>query len=112
MKKITKNKQDIAMCGLDCSSCPAFIATQDNDDKLRKKTAKEWTERYGKGKRERPPVKPEDINCKGCLSAGQIYLYCHQCKIRKCGFKKEIKNCNECKDYKCKQLTELQKHFF
>ena len=107
-----KNKKHIAMCGLDCSKCDAFIATQNNDDKLRKKTAKEWTERYRKGKRGRPPVKPEDINCKSCLSDGPIYLYCRQCKIRKCGLGKGLKNCKECKDYKCDELIELQGHFF
>ncbi|MFH1280920.1 MAG: DUF3795 domain-containing protein [Candidatus Beckwithbacteria bacterium] len=107
-----KNKQHIGICGLDCSSCDAFIATQNNDNKLREKTAKEWTERYRKGNRNRPPVKPKDINCKGCLSDGPIYLYCHQCKIRKCGLEREIKNCKECRDYKCNQLIELQKHLF
>ena len=107
-----KGNKYIAMCGLDCSQCDAFIATKNNDDKLRKKTAKEWTERYGKGDRDRPPVKPEDINCKGCLSDGPIYLYCSQCKIRKCGLEKGIENCKECRDYKCGELIELQKHFF
>ena len=102
----------MAICGLDCGSCAAFIATKNNDNKLRKKTAKEWTERYRKGKRNRPPVKPTDINCKGCLSDGPIYLYCRQCKIRKCGFEKGITNCKECKDYKCDELIELQKSFF
>jgi len=95
-----KNKKHIGYCGLVCSDCKAFIATQNNDDKLRKKTAKEWTERYEKGKRNRPPVKPEDINCKGCLSDGPIYFYYQQCKIRKCGLRKGIKNCKECEDYK------------
>lgn len=105
-------RQYIAICGLICSKCDAFIATKNNDNKLRRKTANEWTERYKKTKRNRPPLKPEDINCEGCLSDGPIYLYCRQCKIRKCGLEKGLKNCQECKDYKCKQLIELQKHFF
>ncbi len=106
-------KKHIAICGLDCSSCTAFIATKNNDDKLRGKTAKEWTERYRTTGRGRPPVKPEDINCFGCLSqAGPVYLYCLKCEIRKCGFGKGIKNCEECKDYRCEKLIELQSHFF
>jgi len=36
-----KNKKHIAMCGLVCSQCDAYIATLNNDDKLRIKTAKE-----------------------------------------------------------------------
>lgn len=100
------------MCGLDCSSCPAFIATQNDDDKLRDKTAKEWTERYETDGRNRPSIKPQDINCRGCLSKRTTYLYCRQCKIRKCGLEKGIKNCGECEEYKCDKLIELQSHFF
>ena len=101
----------IAMCGLDCSSCSAFIATKNNDDELRKKTAKEWTKKYI-GRNE-PPLKLEDISCLGCLSrVGPVYLNCLKCKIRKCGFDKGIKNCKECKDYKCNKLIELQSHLF
>jgi len=110
MKK-SKHKH-IAMCGLDCSSCDAFVATKNNNDKLRKTTANEWTKRYRTDGRNRPPVKPEDINCKGCLSNGPIYLYCLQCKIRKCGLEKGIKNCKKCPDYKCPELIKLQSHFF
>ena len=107
-----RDGKHIAYCGLNCSSCDAFIATKNNNDKLREKTAKEWTERYGKGKRNRPSVKSEDINCRGCLSDGPIYLYCRQCKIRQCGLEKGIKNCKECKDYRCGQLIKMQKHLF
>jgi hypothetical protein len=104
-------EKHVAMCGLECSSCAAFIALKNNDDGLRKKTAKEWTKRY-RGRNE-PPVKPEDINCLGCLSyIGPIYSNCLKCEIRKCGFAKEIKNCKECKDYKCDKLSELQSHLF
>jgi len=105
-------EKNIAMRGLDCSSCAAFIATKNNDDELRKKTAKECTERYKESNRNRPPIKPEEINCHGCLSDGPVYFYCQRCEIRKCGFDKRIKNCKECKDYRCEKLVELQNHFF
>lgn len=105
-------KKHIAMCGLNCSRCNAFIATKNNDDELRKKTAEEWNERYRKDNRGRLPIKPDDINCNACLSDGPIYLYCHRCKIRQCGLEKKIKNCKECEEHRCKDLVELQKHFF
>jgi hypothetical protein len=105
------SKKYIAMCGLDCASCAAFIATKNNDDDLRKKTAEEWTTRYAV--KNKPPVKPEDINCFGCLSENKlIYKNCLICEIRKCGLGKGIKNCKKCEDYKCDKLIELQKHFF
>ena len=102
----------IAYCGLDCGQCPAYIAIESNDDNFRKTTAKEWTERYRNDNRNRPPVEPEDINCSGCLSNGPMYMYCSQCKIRKCALGKGVKNCKECEEYKCAELTELQSHFF
>ena len=34
----------IAYCGLNCEKCDAFIATQNNDNALREKTAKLWSE--------------------------------------------------------------------
>jgi hypothetical protein len=107
-----KNDKYLGMCGLNCSKCGAFIATKNNDNQLREKTAQEWTARYRNDGRNRSPIKPKDINCNGCLSAGPIYLYCRQCKIRKCGLGKGLKNCKECKDYKCEQLIELQSHFY
>ena len=37
-------KNFIAYCGLDCESCEARIATLNNDDELRRKVAKYWSE--------------------------------------------------------------------
>ena len=37
-------KKMIAYCGLDCEKCDAYIATINDDQKLRKKTAKLWAE--------------------------------------------------------------------
>lgn len=36
-------KEMIAVCGLDCSQCGAFLATKENDDKKRAKVAQEWS---------------------------------------------------------------------
>lgn len=103
-------RKNIAICGLDCSSCAAFIATQNNNNKLREKTAKEWSERYKSKGLDRPPLKPEDINCRGCLSEdGPAFLYCLQCEVRICGLEKKIKNCGECKEYRCDKLVKLHK---
>lgn len=37
-------KQLIACCGLDCEGCDARIATVGNDNELREKTARKWSE--------------------------------------------------------------------
>ena len=94
----------LAYCGLDCEKCEAYIATKTNDDVLREKVAKEWTEIYN------VPVKKEDINCLGCKGDGIKVMYCEQlCEVRKCAIANKVNNCSECKDYICPKLEEIFK---
>ena len=51
-------KQLIACCGLDCENCTARIATVNNDDELREKTAKEWSVLNNT-----PEITAETIHC-------------------------------------------------
>ena len=37
-------KDKIAYCGLDCEKCDAYLATINDDQTLREKTAKLWAE--------------------------------------------------------------------
>ena len=92
----------LGYCGLDCEQCPAFIATRDNDDALRVKTAEEWARSYG------APVKPEHINCTGCQSAGIKTYYCDAlCEIRKCAIGRSFSTCAECADFSCSLLEQV-----
>ena len=43
-KGVTIMNKYIAYCGLDCETCEAREATITNDDELRAKVAKEWSE--------------------------------------------------------------------
>ena len=54
----------IAICGLDCEACDARLATIDNDNDLRAKVAKEWSQLNG------VEITLEMINCTGCRIAG------------------------------------------
>jgi hypothetical protein len=92
----------IACCGLNCSGCPAFIATQKNDYGERVKVAKEWSEMY------KIEFKQEDINCDGCLAvSGRQIPYCSTCEIRKCVSEKKFANCAYCNDYPCTKLSSI-----
>jgi hypothetical protein len=92
----------IAFCGLSCTECPAFIATQKDDNKKREKVAKAWSKIY------KCDIKPEDINCDGCLEEpDRLFNYCKICKIRMCGQEKEVKNCAYCDDYACEKLIKF-----
>jgi len=48
-------------CGLNCEDCPVFIASANDDDMLRQKTAREWSGLYSEypGKK----LNPEDMKC-------------------------------------------------
>ena len=96
----------ISMCGLNCSECPTYIATQKDDDILREKVAKNWGEMYKK------ELKIEDINCHGCLSKdGILFAHCNNCEIRGCGLDKSVENCANCSDYSCEKLDNFLKVF-
>lgn len=93
-------KHLIAYCGLDCEKCEARIATINDDDKLRKKVAKEWSELNNVS------ITPAMINCVGCRIEGIKTPFCESmCPIRKCAHEKEYQTCGDCHDYKtCPKL--------
>ena len=92
----------IACCGMACTECPGFLATQNDDDQLRAKTAAEWSNIY------QAELKPEDINCDGCLSDGpRLIGHASVCAVRKCGREKGIENCASCDDYSCSELDTI-----
>lgn len=94
----TEEKQ-VAYCGLICTDCGAYIATQKNDDTLRKQMAEEWSKKYNH------PVKIEDVNCVGCIPTSGIHIgHPNVCPIRKCGQEKEVINCAYCDEYACDVL--------
>ena len=87
----------IAFCGLDCEKCSAYIATINDDQALREKTAKEWAELN------HAPIMPEHINCEGCRAEGVKTFYCESmCEIRRCALKNAVETCGSCADFeKC-----------
>ena len=92
----------VAYCGLVCSSCPTFLATQNDDDVAREKTAAFYSDKFGFN------LKPEEINCDGCLSkGGKLIGYCQSCAIRKCCLKKGLDNCAACEEQPCEKLMKF-----
>ena len=80
-----------AFCGLNCEKCDAFIATQNNDNALREKTAKLWSELNN------VLILPEHINCDGCRVNGRKTIFCDKlCPIRQCAMQKGVETCGEC----------------
>ena len=84
----------IAFCGLDCAGCGAYIATKNNDQALREKTAAEWTVMHNFN------FTSEMINCTSCNGDGIKIGHCSQCAIRKCATEKRVANCGACDAFK------------
>ena len=86
-------KQLIAICGIDCEHCDAYIATKNNDQALREKIAKLWAELNN------APILPEHINCEGCRVNGVKTFFCSTlCQVRQCAIGKGFVTCGDCPD--------------
>ena len=99
------NEDKISFCGINCSQCEAFIATKNDDDKLRRETAEKWSKTYS------ADIKPEYINCRGCISTEEpLFSHCKVCEYRLCGIDKGVENCAHCDEYACEKLANFHTH--
>lgn len=96
-------KELIGCCGLDCEECDARIATIHNDDELREKTAKLWTQLNG------VEITADMINCTGCRVPGVKTPFCgSMCAIRKCAMEKKKSTCADCGEMdSCEKLSAI-----
>ena len=84
-------KDTIGYCGPDCEKCDAYIATVNDDQALREKTAKLWAALNN------TPILPVHINCEGCRANGAKTVFCeNMCEIRKCALEKGVSTCGGC----------------
>jgi len=91
----------IGYCGLVCSDCSAYIATQANDRAALEEVAARWREKYNA-----PNMTVESVVCDGCLG-GKKVRHCgnwFECQIRACGMARDVANCGHCDDYACDKL--------
>ena len=80
-----------AYCGLDCEVCEARVATVNDDDELRAKVAKQWSELNNAA------ITPEMINCAGCRLDGVKTPFCDSlCPIRQCALGRRVETCGSC----------------
>ncbi|MHA1143997.1 MAG: DUF3795 domain-containing protein [Candidatus Helarchaeota archaeon] len=83
----------LASCGVYCDVCPYLIAYKNNDEKLKKKLAKNVG------------ITPEKVICEGCNS-DLPFFFCRTCSLKKCVRKKEIVSCAVCDEYPCKKIEK------
>ena len=96
-------REMIAYCGLDCEKCDAYLATVNDDQALREKTAKLWAELN------QAPILPEHINCEGCRVEGMKTVFCDSlCGVRQCALKKGVTTCGSCGELeKCEIIAPI-----
>jgi len=92
----------IAFCGIVCSECPVYTATQQDNNQDRIKIAKLWSKKYGF------EITPKDVDCDGCLiKTGRLFKFCRVCNIRTCCQEQHIENCAHCSDFACNKINSI-----
>jgi hypothetical protein len=92
----------IAFCGLDCSKCDGYLASQSGDEQELAGVAEKWSRQF------HVDVKPEHVVCDGCKSNGRKSYHCaNLCEVRKCAVAKGLGACKECSDFPCKLVEPM-----
>ncbi len=87
----------IAYCGLICTDCAAYIATQADDRAELERVAAQWREAYNA-----PNITVESVICDGCVTnGGRKCGHWYECEIRACAMTRGVVNCAHCTDYAC-----------
>ncbi|MCP4108523.1 MAG: DUF3795 domain-containing protein [Desulfobacteraceae bacterium] len=87
-------KELLAPCSMYCGVCGIYMASRDNNQKLKDKLANAYS------------VTPEQVACKGCLS-DQRFVYCQACGIRTCAMEKGYDGCHQCEEFPCKIIDDF-----
>ena len=90
----------IAYCGLVCTDCEAYVATQANDLAALERMAARAREQFNN-----PDLTVESALCDSCLSDSErLCGYCFECQVRACGMERGVVNCAYCDDYGCEKI--------
>ena len=93
----------VAHCGIVCSDCTAYIATQSGERPALERVAAQWKKEYNLAQ-----VTVEDVTCDGCLGeGGRKGSHCAECDIRACAVARGVANCAHCPDYACDKLERF-----
>lgn len=89
----------IAYCGLTCTDCPAYLATQAGDRAELERVAALWREEFNA-----PHITVASILCDGCIIEGRKCGHCAECEIRACALALSVATCGHCNEYACEKL--------
>ena len=96
----------IAYCGIVCTDCDAYKATQSGDDAALEKVAESWREQFD------PSITAESIKCDGCLATTEtLCSHCSICPMRVCAMQRGETNCAYCAEFEgCEKLEAFFSH--
>jgi hypothetical protein len=90
----------IAYCGLTCTECAGYIATQANDRAELERVAAMWREDF-----DAPEITVESVICDGCtVDGGRKCGHWAECEVRACAMERGVINCAHCTDYGCARI--------
>ncbi len=93
-------KRMVAYCGLVCTECDSYVATQKNDQPALEELARKAKADFG------VDTTAVGCMCDGCLpTTGRKIGYCSTCEIRACAVARRVENCAHCADYACDKLS-------
>ena len=93
----------LAYCGLVCTRCEGYLATQAGDEAWKERLAKKAREEFGN-----PDATAASVACDGCKSSGQLCGYCAVCGIRACAVERGVENCGACSEFStCEQIQKF-----
>lgn len=94
-------KVNFCYCGHDCSKCVTYIATQRNDDNLRRQSQSFYKENFDLD------IPLEKFNCNGGRS-DKVFEPCKECPFIKCCKRHDVNSCSKCPEYPCKNILDYQ----
>ena len=90
----------VSTCGLVCSDCPAYVATQADDRAALEQVAAQWRETYSA-----PSITADSVICDGCIATTDRHCgHWAECEVRICGAERGVVNCAYCDEYACAKL--------
>ena len=91
-------------CGHDCSKCVTYIATQTNNEDLRRQAQSFYKESFGLD------IPLEKFYCDGGRSKN-VFELCKECPFKKCCIEHGIDTCSKCSEYPCKDISDYQEKY-
>ena len=91
-------------CGHDCSKCVTYIATQTNNEGLRRQAQSFYKESFGLD------IPIEKFYCDGGRSQN-VFELCKECPFKKCCIERGIDACGKCSEYPCNDISDYQEKY-